>query len=170
MRPILTTLILAAAIAGAADTPSDFVYLHGSVEGIPESALGKLDLASSQVLVLHTPTVTMELPYAAITKSAHKPAVAPNETEPVYKLWTLGKKVMSKVAVEEIQLEFKDKGGKTSNMTIEVYQPHVEKIMARIERAEKHNAANRGDFWGDRVWKTKRNEGRWTVGEVATRE
>lgn len=170
MRHILTSFILVAAIATAADVPSDFAYLHGSVEGIPENALGTLDLVSAQVLVLHTPTVTLELPYAAITKSEHKPAAGPNDKEPAYMLWTLGKKFMSNVPTEEVRLEFKDKTGKPANMTLELYRPQVEKIMPRIERAAARTAAARGDFWGDRVWKTKRNQERWTASEVATRE
>jgi hypothetical protein len=166
-----TTFILTAGIATAADAPREFQYLSGDVAGIEQNAIGTMELESVSVLILHGPTATFEIPYAAVTKSGRKVAAAFDDKEPLYKFWALGKRLMPLLPVEHVTLEFTDKTGKPASMTIEMYQQHADKIMARIERAEARNAINRGEFWGDRVWKTKRNQDSWGgVGEVATRE
>lgn len=160
MRFILSTFVFVSALAAAAELPSGFTYLHGSVDGISENSVGTLDLASMEVLVLHAPTVSLEVPYTAIAKTTRKPV---SEKESSHKLWGSAKKF------EEVYIEFKDKNGKAANITLELHQQQADLIVGRAERAEQHKSLSRGDFWGDRVWKTKRNQDRW-AGEVATRE
>ena len=170
MRFLFTTFVLAIGIATAADAPREFQYLHGNVMGIELNAIGTMELESASVLILRGPAASLEIPYAAITKSERK-AASLDAKEPLYKFWALGKRLMPNLPVEDVTLHFTEKNGTTVSMTIEMYQQHAERIMARIEKAEARNAANRGEFWGDRVWKTKRNQDSWGgAGEVATRE
>jgi hypothetical protein len=170
MRSLFTTFILAAGVVTASDAPREFQYLDGNVTGIELNAIGTMELESASVLILRRSTATFEIPYAAITKVERKPASL-DAKEPLYKFWALGKRLMPNLPVEDVTLHFTEKNGKAVSITIEMYQQHAERITARVERAEARSAANRGEFWGDRIWKTKRNQDRWgSAGEVAARE
>lgn len=171
MRFLFATFVFASAIATATDAPKEFQFLDGEVTGIEKDSIGIMELESASVLTLQAPTKTLEIPYAAVTKSTRKPAASFDEKQPLYKFWALGKKMMPNLPVEDVTLHFTNGDGKTASMTIEMYQQHADRIMARIEKAAAKNAANRGEFWGDRVWKTKRNQDSWGgVGIVAARE
>ena len=166
---VLATCFLTAGIVVAGEAPKEFQYLEGDVAGIAQNAIGVMDLESATVLTLRGPETKFDIPYAAITKSQHK-VVTLDDKEPLYKVWALGKRLMPQLPVEIVTLQFVDKSGKASSVTLEMYQTHVDKIMGRIQRAEERRAINSGAFWGDRVWKTKRNQDSWVGEAVASRE
>jgi hypothetical protein len=171
MRFLFTTVVLTAGAAIAADAPKEFQYLDGNIAGIEQNVMGSMNLDSVDLLVLEAPTGIIEIPYAAVTKSEHKVAPSFDEKEPLYKFWALGKRLMPQLPIEHVTLQFTDKSGKAALLTLEMYQQHAAKIVARVEKAQARTAANQGAFWGDRVWKTKRNQDSWGgAGTVATRE
>jgi hypothetical protein len=148
--------------------PKDVTYLAGSLEGITSKAT--LDLTNTKVMVLRSGSIKIEIPYMAISKSDVKTQEFA-EKEPLYKVWTLGSRLMPPTPQEEYSLEYRDAKGATTTVTLGMEKSVADKLSARLAKAEERKAAQRGDWWGDSYWKTKRNQNEWGgAGELASRE
>ncbi len=65
----------------------------------------------------------------------------------------------------EVSFDFKDKTGKLNSLTVEMSPSTADRFFFRVKQAEEKMAANRGEWWGDEVWKTHRNQPAWDAGQ-----
>jgi hypothetical protein len=106
-----------------------------------------------------------------VTNSESKEQPVFDEKEPMYKFWTLRKKLLPPTPLQEVTIEYKDAKGAANSVTLSMEKPLADWLAARLLKAEERKAELRGEWWGDQVWKTKRNETGWGgAGEIASRE
>jgi hypothetical protein len=160
MRLSLTSFFLASGLALAAQTNPAVKYLKGTVEGIADNASGTLNLTSVKVLVLEADSTRVEIPYAGVTATDVSAPVRPVEPEPLYKVWTLYKRILPPEPVQSVTLEFRDAEGDRNQVTLELEKPVADRLMARIREAAAKKAAA-SQRWGDNIWKTARNQAQW---------
>lgn len=156
------TLACGAAI-GADYGPYPMTYLKGDVEGIDQNAGGTVDLTNSKVLTVKAHDAKFELPYTAIFGAERKDVVISVEKEPLYKVWTLPKRlgIVAPFPQQEVSFDYKDKTGTLHSMTLEMEPTAADRLFLRVKQASEKKAATRGDWWGDSVWKTHRNQPDW---------
>jgi hypothetical protein len=169
MRFSLVFLTLAAGLAVAADKP--VTYLEGNVEGLAQNATGTLQFKNSKVMVLHSKGADVTVPYAAVSKTDRKTAPVLTEKDPLYKVWMIHKRLLIPTPLQLVTVAYNDKTGAEKTITIEMDKAAADRVQAQVQQAADKIAANRGDWWGDSVWKTKRNKDEWAgSGVIASRE
>ena len=171
MRLSIITLLMAAGFAVAADGPKPVTYLNGNLEGFAQNASGTLDIRSAKTMKLHTKAANIEIPYEAVSKTERTTPKVVTEKEPLYKVWTLPKRLTPPTPLDQVVVNYTDKSGAEKSVTIEMQKSTADWVVANVERAAARNAANGGSWWGDSYWKTKRNKDQWGgAGPVAQRE
>ncbi len=163
-----TTLAFALTLACASATAADFgtrsvTYLKGNIEGIYQNAGGTLNLANTKVLTLQASDAKLEVPYSAIVGAERKDIVVSVEKQPLYKVWTLAKRIDPTPAQQEVSFDYKDKTGNLHSITLEMERSTADRLFVRLKQAAEKKADTRGDWWGDSVWKTHRNEPGWNA-------
>jgi hypothetical protein len=166
------TFICVAGLALAANTTKEITYVEGTLTGYSVSTDAKLELASSKHLVLHgKDAADVAIPYANVISSEQKTVVLTPEKEPLYKVWDLAKRLAPPDPVEKVTLQFVDKAGSKQSVTFETDKKTAGKVMASVKQASDKRASDQGAWWGDRAWKTKRNQSEWGgAGPIASRE
>jgi hypothetical protein len=163
----LTTLTCGLALAG--DGPQTVTYITGNLDLAPNSG-ATLNVSGAKVMELNNGTSKVEVPYAGITRAELGEATEYSDEQPLYKVWALHKRFIGKRAVQQVTVDFKTASGETRSMTIEAEQSVAEDVLAAIEDRTAP-APQKAAWWGDSVWKTKRNEEAWGgAGTVAARE
>lgn len=160
MRHFFMTFLLASGMALAAHNAEPVTYLKGSIEGIPVNAAAKADLSSLKVLVIETETTRVEIPYAGVSSTEASAPVRLTEYEPLYKVWTIHKRLLPPEPVQSVTLAFRDAQGERNTVTLEMEKPAAELLLQNVREAAEEKAAA-ANWWGDRVWKTKRNQVKW---------
>lgn len=163
-----TILALAMTMACGSVIAADFssrtvTYLQGNIDGITQNAGGKLDLTNSKVLTLRASDTKLEVPYAIIFGAERKEAVVTVAKEPVYKVWSLHKRIVEPTKPHEVSFDYKDKTGNLHSMTLEMDAATADRLFWRLQQADAKKVATKGGFWGDSVWKTHRNEAEWNA-------
>jgi hypothetical protein len=157
-------LMLACGTARAANYgPYPVTYLKGNIEGLDQNAGGTLDLTNTKVLKLQANDSKLEVPYSAIFGAERKEVVITVEKEPLYKVWALPKRLAPLIPPHEVSFDYKDKTGNLHSITLEMEPATADRFFGRLKQAETKKAATRGDWWGDSVWKTHRNEPGWNA-------
>jgi len=157
-------LTLAGGAALAANYgPYPMTYLKGNIEGIDQNAGGTIDFTNSKVLTVKASDSKFEIPYLAIVGAERKDVVISVEKEPLYKVWALHKRIIQPMPKQEVTFDYKDKTGSLQSVTIEVDPATADRLFVRLKQADNKKAAIRGDWWGDGVWKTHRNEPEWNA-------
>ncbi len=166
------TFICAAGLALAANAPKDITYVEGTLDGFSLATKTTLELASVKHLVLHAKgSPDVEVPYANVTATTHATVPVSVEKEPLFKVWDLPKRLAPPAPVEKVALQFVDKTGAKQSVTFETDKKTATKVLANVKQASSKRASDGGAWWGDGVWKTKRNQGEWGgAGPIASRE
>jgi hypothetical protein len=157
-------MTLACGAAAAADFSARIVtYLKGNIEGIEQNAGGTLNLVNVKVLTLRAHESKVEVPYSAIVGAERKDVVITEEKEPIYKVWKLAKHLDTHVRLQDVSFDYKDKTGNLHSMTLQMETSSADRLFARLKQVADKKADTRGDFWGDSIWKTHRNEAGWNA-------
>jgi len=164
------TLTLAAGIAVAADGPKSVTYLNGNIEGFSQNADATLELRDTKVMVLRAKGADAEIPFGAVSKTERTEVPVVTQKDPLYKVWSLHKRLLIPTPLQKVMLTYTENGA-PKTVTMEMEKSLSDRMLGSIERAAERNAANAGAWWGDGVWKTKRNKDQWGgLGTVAQRE
>ena len=166
------TFICAAGLALAGNTTKDITYVEGTLDGYSLETKATVELASSKHLVLHgKDAADVAIHYADVTASEHKTVIVAPEKDPLYKVWDLPKRLATPDSEQRITLHFVDKNGAKQSVSFETDKKTAAKVMGAVKLASDKRAADGGAWWGDKMWKTKRNQGEWGgSGPIASRE
>ena len=160
----LTLTILTCGVALAAG-PQTVTYVDGTLAGLAPNSGATLQV-DSRKLALRAGAATFEIPMSGISKVAVGQATAYAEKEPLYKVWTLHKRLL-RTEVLRVQVDYKA-AGEQRTLQLDMEKPAADDLVAAIDT---HQRANQLSWWGDRYWKTSRNKTQWGgAGEVAARE
>ena len=171
MRFSLITFILASGVALAADNIKPVTYLEGNLEGFAANASGTLEFRDSKVMVLHSKGVDAVIPYNVVSKTSQKVVPVVTEKDPLYKVWSLHKRLLPPTPLHAVMVVYKDKAGTEKPITVEMQKVAADRVQAQVKQAADWKAANAGSWWGDSVWKTQRNKEDWGgAGVIAQRE
>jgi hypothetical protein len=147
----LLILSVFALVAGSA-AASDFTYLSGTVPALTPNSGGKLTYSSGKAIQLRTSDQKVAIPYNDIVRvelgEVHTPA-----PDPIYKVWSLHKRFSPKGETQEVTVTFKDEAGHEQTATLELAKQDATAVVAAIQ--------DRNEWWGDQVWKTRRNDEQW---------
>jgi len=186
MRTNLLFLALACGGAALAATPAQTTtYVDGNIEGVSPKTGGILSFDDAKAMELRAGLTTVAVPYADLTH-AELGAVQENpHGVPLYKFWARRR---HKTETQLLIVNFKDEQGADKTMTLELAQPAAESVLGELESrtgknfgaktesasakpapekkvdpmassaAEKQETA---PWWGDQVWKTERNAGKF---------
>jgi hypothetical protein len=166
MRIALT--LIAAGLAMAGSPKQELVtYVDGNVTGVAPNTGGSLVFANDSGMELRTGLATSAIPYAKISKAQLGRIREQASTEPLYKVWTLHKKIM-KPQLQKLALEYKNVDGEDKSMTIELERgaaaETIKTILSYNEGVDtgiRQEASKTQEWWGDSVWKTSRNKDVW---------
>jgi hypothetical protein len=157
--------VLAGSLALAADGPRGFTYLSGNVSELSPNSSGTLSYSDGKKIQLRTPQHALAIPYAAITSvdlgEVHSPA-----PDPIYKVWSLHKRLSTKGDTQEMTVAFKDDAGREQVVTLELARQDLADVLSAIHEQNAHiesgfTSSTRDDWWGDQLWRTARNGDQW---------
>ncbi len=171
MRFSLLTFVLTASAAFAADNVKPVTYLEGNIDGFAVNASSKLEFKDSKVMVLRTKGADAVIPYGMVTKTDDVLVPVVSEKDPLYKVWSIHKRLLIPNPLHAVTVTYTDKAGAEKKVTLEMEKAAAERLEAHVKQASDRNAANAGAWWGDSVWKTQRNKSDWGgAGVIAQRE
>jgi hypothetical protein len=171
MRFSIITFILATGVALAADNIKPVTYLEGNLEGFAVNASSTLEFRDSKVMALHTKGADAVIPYAAVSKTTEKIIPVVTEKDPLYKVWSLHKRLLIPNPLHEVTVTYTDRNGAEKTVTMEMEKVPADRVAAQVKQATDRKAANAGSWWGDSMWKTNRNKEEWGgAGVMAQRE
>jgi hypothetical protein len=164
-------LTLAAGLALASDNVKPVTYLEGNLEGFVANVGGKLEFRDSKAMVLHAKSWDAVIPYAAVSKTSEELIPVVSEKDPLYKVWSLHKRLLIPTPLHAVTVVYKDKSGVEKTVKLEMEKSAATRVQAQVKQAADQKAANDGAWWGDSVWKTARNKQDWGgAGVLAQRE
>jgi hypothetical protein len=171
MRLPVLALILTSGLALAGDGPKPVTYMNGSVSGLSANTGATLEVTYAKGLIVRSASANVEIPYAAIVKTSRAPQQQVEEAkQPVYKVWTLRKKIIPPTPMENVTVAYRTNGTE-NNVTLLMEKKIADSVMEAWDRENERRSKARGEWWGDSYWKTAHNQGQWGgAGEVASRE
>jgi hypothetical protein len=171
MRFSLFALIMTAGFALASDNVKPVTYLEGNLEGFAVNASGTLEFRDSKAMVVHTKGADAVIPYGVVSKTSDNLIPVVTEKDPLYKVWSLHKRLLVPNPLHAVTVVYKDKAGVEKTLTLEMEKAVADRLQAQVKQETDRNAANAGSWWGDSVWKTSRNKADWGgAGVIAQRE
>jgi hypothetical protein len=171
MRFSIITFILATGVALANDNVKPVTYLEGNLDGFATNASATLEFRDSKAMVLHVKGSDAVIPYGVVSKTSQRLVPVVTEKDPLYKVWSLHKRLLIPNPLHAVTVVYKDKAGAEKSVTLEMEKGAADRVQAQIKQATDRNSANAGSWWGDSVWKTARNKEEWGgAGVIAQRE
>ena len=151
--------LLTIGFAPARDREEPITYVEGTLEGVIPNSGGSLSLEDAQALELKTGLAIIAVPYASITSADLGAIRKHSESEPLYKVWSLHKRIIGKPDTQLLKLEFKNPEGEQKSITVEMAKSAAPAVIEAIQQRKAAGNSNvaRGNWWGDRYWKTTRN-------------
>jgi hypothetical protein len=173
LRTFLTTLAFAAILPAQAWSPhgsKPAEYIEGSLKTIAPHAVGTLDYTDNKVLQLRSGKNAAKIPFGAITEVEMGPARV-REDEPVFKFWKWHERVGPWTS-RYLTVSFKDETGEKRNIVLEMAEDAATDAKKAIEvktfkrEADAVTSAVHDEYWwGNRYWKTQRNQEQWKPAE-----
>jgi hypothetical protein len=166
------TFILSCGLAIAAGDPRTATYISGNIEGVAANTGATIDVSGEKALKLNAGEKALEVPYASIANAeAGEVTIVTPESEPLYKVWKLHKRILNRKELQQVKVDFKAASGENRSMTLEVERATADQLLWAIEVHGPKADPSKQAWWGDSIWKTKRNKDQWGgAGELATRE
>ena len=163
------SLLAGLAVAGSVKQ-EPVTYLEGDVVGVVPNAGGSLVFPDDKQVELRTGLATVAVPYANVTKATLGKVREQSSNEPLYKVWTLHKRIM-KDQLQKVTIDFKNMDGESKKMTLELGKSAATHLVRTIheanedadtgQKAEAASVNQSNSWWGDSAWKTTRNAQQW---------
>src|SRR5581483_785009 len=156
---LVFALIPTALLSGASTSVQ---YVGGTVQSIPVNSVGSLRLDDAKELRFNYNGAVFRLPYDQITSTelANVPM----------------RRVLGKIPVpsmkpshwkKSLSISYKDAAGAAGTVRFELPVTEATSASDTIEdRRIPQNASAQPEWWGDPVWKTKRNRASWEAGNT----
>jgi len=168
---ILVLTALACGASFAALRPETVTYVNGNLPGIAPNSGGTLLFSDETAMYLRTGSEIIAVPYAGISKAELGLTKANSHDTPLYKVWSLPKRVMGKTATQYLTVDFKTTEGEEKNITLELAKSSAKDVLFTIRsnkaQAAKPPFAAKSEWWGDEYWKTNRNRDLWNKPSTA---
>jgi hypothetical protein len=120
---------LACATVFAASRAETTTYVDGNLTGVSPNTGGTLLFSDDKTLVFRTGLTTINVPYAAVTKSELGATRETSHGAPMYKVWARHKKTETQF----LTVEFKNEEGEARTMTLELAQASATSVLAAIQ-------------------------------------
>ncbi|MEP7353463.1 MAG: hypothetical protein ABI824_09565 [Acidobacteriota bacterium] len=150
---VATTMLVGIAVAG--DPARPIAYVAGNLSGISPSNDVML-MVEDKALSLHSGGNLVQIPYSAILKAdigkGRKPV-----SEPLYKVWTLPKRLSGVNEMQQVVVDYKDPSGETRSATLEMQRATATDVINAIDEARLRQGSASKRWWGDNYWKTSQN-------------
>jgi hypothetical protein len=155
------TLLACGLSFGAPPRPELSTYVDGNIAALKPNTGGTLVFNDTDTLLFKTGLAEVEVPYTGIHKAELGAAQVHPHGTPAYKVWALHKR-FHKNETQLLTLEFKSRQGDDQLMTLELAKPAATSVLAEIQdRTTKKPEKKAEEWWGDRYWKTQRNQSDW---------
>jgi hypothetical protein len=185
MRITFTATLLGAVLVAAPAFPAgmnagvETEYAGGTVVTIPVNTRGRLDMSDAQMLQFHYGKPTYKIDYSKITTLE-----VTEKSEP--RLGRIGAKAMPflQKKAQSLSIGFTGENGRGETVILEMAKYRMGEVLPVLEArsgkrvsgangvpvamaqkgpvtAKPASSADGGAFWGDRYWKTERNEEAW---------
>jgi hypothetical protein len=154
---VVSTLIFAVVPPAALRAAESAEYVGGTVKSIPVNSAGLLNFDDAKEIRFSYSGSVYSLPYEQITSTEIEKAE--------------GRRLLGKIPVpallhrkQVLSVNYKDAAGATGSLNFEVASNDAAGLQATIEAKKAPQTAatqNPADWWGDRYWKTNRNQSQW---------
>ena len=167
----VAVLLLPAVRASAATTSVDAEYTGGTAKGIPMNSFGTLSLADQKELQFHYGTSVYRISYDQITGSD----ILAGETRHLFHRIPVPNFVAIKKR-ETLSISFHDSTGHNGTLNFELSSRLISStqsvLNARIQKESLTSDAGstEDNWWGDKWWKTNRNQETWGSEKQKTAE
>lgn len=121
--------VLACATAFAASRAETTTYVDGNITGISPNTGGTLLFPDEKAMSFRTGLATVNIPYAAITRSELGATRETSHGAPFYKVWAHHKKTETQF----LTVDFKSDEGEAKTMTLELAQGSASSVLAAIQ-------------------------------------
>ncbi len=186
---VLALLGCGAAWAGSRSETT--TYVDGNLTDIKPDTGATLSLADDTGITLRTGLTTVAVPYSGVSHVELGAVKESGHDVPLYKVWALHKRFAHKTETQLLIVNFKNDAGEEKSMTLELAKESADGVLATIQDHAKNSvdtasaapapehktrsrrtktetaatkpapAANDA-WWGDRYWKTKNNQDKWS--------
>lgn len=186
---VLALLGCGAAWAGSRSETT--TYVDGDLAGIKPDTGATLSLADDTGITLRTGLTTVSVPYSGVSHAELGAVKESAHDVPLYKVWALHKRFAHKAETQLLIVNFKNEAGEEKSMTLELAKDSADGVLATIQdhagnsvdtasatpapehKTRSHRSkteaasakpapADNDAWWGDRYWKTKNNQDKWS--------
>jgi len=127
--------VLACGAAFSASRSETITYVDGNIAGISPHSGGTLLLSDEAALTFRTGSKTVKVPYSSVTKAELGGTLSHSHDVPMYKVWTLPKRVLpKKTHTQYLTVNFKNEAGEARSMTLELAEASASSALATINR------------------------------------
>jgi len=155
---LVSTLIFAVVPPAVVKAAESAEYVGGTVKSIPVNSAGSLNFDNAKEIRFNYSGSVYSLPYDQITNTEINKAES--------------RRVLGKIPVpalihrkQVLSISYKDAAGASGTLNFELAANEAPVAQQTIEtkKAGPQTAAsqNSNDWWGDKYWKTNRNQGQW---------
>lgn len=166
IRQVVISTIVFAMLPPALLRASDTVqYVGGTVKSIPIDSIGTLNLDGTKELRFDYGESNYKLPYEQITGTE----ITKSETRHILGKIPVPSSLIPGRKKETLSISYKDAAGVPGTLNFELPAREasaVSEIIATKKTAPPQTAAQNqpDEWWGDRYWKTLRNQATWEAG------
>lgn len=160
----VSTLLACGLCFAASLAPESSTYVDGNIPSLKPNTGGTLVFTDNSAMTFKTGVAEVAVPYSDIRKAELGATQVHSDSEPLYKVWRLPKR-LHKSASQLLTVDFKNRQGEDKTMTLELAKSSASAVLSTIQERRESGpssvqSGNR-DWWGDRYWKTESNADRW---------
>ncbi len=158
---LFSTLVFALVPAGTVYAAASTVeYVGGTVKSIPANSTGSLSFDDAKELTFSYGESSYKLPYEQITSTD----IAKGESHHIFRKIPVPS-LMPGHRKQTLTIGYKDSQGATGTLNFELAASQAsaarEAIAAKKNPVQAETAAQSNEWWGDKYWKTNRNQSVW---------
>jgi len=147
-------------------------YIEGTQKGIAPHTAGTLSMQDNKVMAFQYGKGSLSIPYANITNTEIGPGRG-KDAGPAYKVWNVHKRFADKTRY--LTIHYTENGLK-NKLVFEVADRAATLTVSQIEIAQGKRvgsvaaaSTNEELWWGDKYWKTSRNNEKWNRSAEASK-
>lgn len=144
-------------VVAAPPSSAPAMYAIGDIQELSAGTAGTILLEDRQA-TFESANISIPIAYDTIQNVELGARLTPGK-EPAYKVWRLHKRFEERPLRRMLNIAFKDKSGQIRNITLQLSENAALQVQEALElRSGKRRRPTVSDaWWGDSVWKTKRN-------------